>query len=84
MNPADSIVERIEVNYENDYIGGFKILAKDGSCVLEAGVQNKPNKQTVVFKEGERLLGIRSKRYSKSGGDASTHCNMVFIIGRME
>ena len=48
-------------------------------------ISNESSPMTeVILQDGERLLGIQSKLYSKAGGDRIVHCNLVFILGKIE
>jgi hypothetical protein len=38
----------------------------------------------VVLQDGEKLLGVISKRYASSGVETLAHCNLVLILGRLE
>lgn len=40
--------------------------------------------QDIDLKDGERLVGIKSKLYDNSPGNSALHCNMIFVIGTLE
>jgi hypothetical protein len=65
-----------------DYMRGFKFHSKSGEVLLEVGVCTLPPVEFALA-EGERVIGIKS-RISGKGTDSAYHCDLQFIIGRLE
>ncbi len=37
IQPADAVVRKIEIGYDDDYLCGFKLYAENGAIVLQTG-----------------------------------------------
>ncbi len=87
IQPADAVVNKIEIGYNGDSINGllcgFKLYAQNGAIVLQTGwdwVKWGRETHTENLDEGERILGYISRTYIN--GDAD-HCDFQFVIGRL-
>ena len=70
--------------HNKSYISGFRLLNVNNVVICEE-IANLNDKATdVVLEKGERLLGVKSKRYTDSGNDTLAHCNLVLVLGKME
>ncbi len=74
----------ISVRFSASNIVGVKFLNKAGDVLLEAGNKYGHSTQDIVLADGERLIGIRSQQYNDGNEYGTIHCNMVFVIGRLE
>ena len=82
INPPDSVIAKININYHETYIAGFKFFNKDNLCVLEAGRFNF-NDCEILLEEGEKLLGVKSTHFNNEDCTHAVHCNMILIFGKM-
>ncbi len=76
-------VAMISVHYDSVCIRGLKLQNQAGEVLLKVKFNSGHSVQDIALAEGERLLGIRSQQFNDSNYD-TCHCNMVFVIGRME
>lgn len=83
MNPAGKEIAKIRV-CSAGYIFGIKFFDKDANCLLHAGEDNTGTTQDIDLEEGERLVGVKSTLWDNTAYNSAYHCNMVFIIGRLE
>ena len=81
MSPKDSQITKIQVWHRYDYITGFKLFNND-VVVLEAGYFSYYMIE-VPLEASERLVAIKSKRYSKDPGHEALHCNLVLVLGKL-
>ena len=84
MNPVDSVISKIIVNYDSKCIANLKFYNKDNQCVLKAGSADQAYNKEILLQEGEKLLGVRSTHYDDTDSNRAIHCNLVLVFGRME
>ena len=61
---------------------GFRFHSKSGEVLLEVGECTVPPVEFALA-EGERVIGIKSRIHGK-GASNTFHCDLQFIIGRLE
>jgi hypothetical protein len=64
------------------WLDGFRFHSKSGEVLLEVGECTLPPVEFALA-EGERVIGIKSRLSNKGEGD-NFHCDLQFIIGRLE
>ncbi len=86
IQPADAVVNKIEIGYSScGWLLGFKLYAQNGAIVLQTGfdwVKNANSKtHTENLDEGERILGYISRTWYNNG--YAIHMDFQFVIGRL-
>ncbi len=82
ISPKDAQITKIQVWRGNNFIDGFKFYSNE-SVVLEVGDFNNEMKE-VILEVGERLVGVKSKLWDNFPVKNTFHCNLVFLIGKLE
>ncbi len=62
---------------------GFRFHSTSGEVLLEVG-ECKVLPVEFVLAEGERVIGLKSRMSGKGSGLGNYHCDLQFIIGRLE
>jgi hypothetical protein len=69
-------------NVTQDFMLGFRFFSKSGEVLLEVGAcPGLPVEFALA--EGERVIGVKSRIHGK-GLSRNYHCDLQFIIGRLE
>jgi len=67
----------------SSYMHGFRFFSKSGEVLLEVGECKEPPVEFALA-EGERVIGLKSRIYNKGIKNNEYHCDLQFIIGRLE
>ncbi len=73
-------MRKVSVWIGKSYTIGIQMFNEQGVSLLDIG-DKYCDKFDVELADGERIVGVHSRLYSKS---TPTHCNLTFIIGRLE
>ena len=68
----------------NNHISGLKFYDKDNRILCQAGYHKDEHNFEIQLLDGERLLQIRSTAYDNTEVNRGWHCNMTFVLGRLE
>ena len=80
INQFETPITRIKVFKGKEYITGIQFIGKE-EVILIAGGSCQNDYQEIVVREGERLIGIRSRRLKNDIEDLPVHCRIEFVFG---
>jgi hypothetical protein len=78
-------VKRIVIWHDKGsvYLRGVQLFDRDGNKLLETlNAFSSYTRHEVILEDNERIIGFKSKQYASNC--EAWHCNLQFVIGKME